>query len=128
MANNPGKPEKSRPRFCTLLNHEVVDPKEFMVHFAKRRKNEIIIQGQVCGWCYNIDYLKDEKTKFKKKRPNLSDASVTKQRTTSPRRGAIADNPRQLGGDQHCSEKSFAPSGDEIPTPRDLKDKPGDLA
>ncbi|KMY95986.1 uncharacterized protein LOC6735835 [Drosophila simulans] len=145
--NDPGEPKKPRSRFCTLLHHDVVDPKEFMVHFAKRRKNEIIIEGQVCGWCYNIDYLNDENTKYKKKRPKLPDGKVTKRGKTSPRGGAIADIPRHFNssaassrgvktsrkrtassGDDKTSRKRTPSSGDEKPKSHDLEDKPGDLA
>ncbi|XP_039483678.1 uncharacterized protein LOC120446671 [Drosophila santomea] len=77
MANEAGKPNL-RSRFCTVLNHEVLDPNEYMVHFAKRRKGELIIGSQVCGWCYKMDFENLETPKSSRKQsPKRSDARST---------------------------------------------------
>ncbi|EDV56769.2 uncharacterized protein Dere_GG22836 [Drosophila erecta] len=76
MANHSGRPT-FRSRFCTAFNHEVDDPNEYMVHFAKRRKDELIIESQVCGWCYKLHYENCEKPKFRSRLPKLSNVRIT---------------------------------------------------
>ncbi|XP_026835936.1 uncharacterized protein LOC6547689 [Drosophila erecta] len=87
MANHSGRPT-FRSRFCTAFNHEVDDPNEYMVHFAKRRKDELIIESQVCGWCYKLHYENCEKPKFRSRLPKLSNVRITQLYTKSPATGA----------------------------------------
>ncbi|XP_043643576.1 uncharacterized protein LOC122613454 [Drosophila teissieri] len=109
MANEPGKPTL-RSRFCTVLDHEVLDPNEYMVHFAKRRKDELIIESQMCGWCYKLDFENLETPKLSgKQSPKLSDARIS-QRSTSP--------PGAGGG----TGGAAAGAGAEIPGPSTSSD------